>query len=235
MVEVSNNGSSFASKLLVIFAIIFTVSAVKQICDLKEQNLSLLQQLAFERQKDAALKLAVRDNIPAQRFIQHRFSYVEAGQVEAEGKVDQPTSTWSINLSVLWTSPLITSCDMARLSHILAQEIYAHQEEQVNEVNPWTFENEMETNENIEKKERAVLTNLIQSESSEEANYDSSEESSEDDLALLKISSSEDVALERMIDEDLDYFLSEAAIWDDSEEYNLFGDDSTEADYYNYY
>ena len=52
-VEVSSNynGASFASKLLVILAIIFTVSAVKQICDLKEQNLSLLQQLAFERQK----------------------------------------------------------------------------------------------------------------------------------------------------------------------------------------
>merc|ERR1719470_789539 len=188
MVEVSNNGSTFASKLLVILAIIFTVSAVKQICDLKEQNISLLQQLAFEIQKDAALKLAVRDNIPAQRFIQHRFNSVEAGQVEAEGKVDQPTSTWSINLSVLWTSPLITPCDMARLSHILTQEIYAQHEEHVKEVNPWTVENETETNEVIEKKERAVLTNLIQSESSEEANYDSSQESSEDDLALLKLS-----------------------------------------------
>ena len=58
-VEVSpnNNGSSFASKLLVILAIIFTVSAVKQICDLKEQNLSLLQQLAFERQKVFAITI----------------------------------------------------------------------------------------------------------------------------------------------------------------------------------
>ena len=58
-VEVSsnNNGSSFASKFLVILAIIFTVSAVKQICDLKEQNLSLLQQLAFERQKVFAITI----------------------------------------------------------------------------------------------------------------------------------------------------------------------------------
>ena len=177
----------------------------------------------------------MRDNIPQNRFLGHRFNSAEAEQVEAEGKVGQPTSTWSINLSVLWTSPLITPCDMARLSHILAQEIYAHQEEQENEVNPWTVENEMETNENIEKKERAVLTNLFQSESSEEANYVSSEESSEDDLALLKISSTEDETLYGMIDEDLDYFLSDAATWDDSEEYNLFGDDSTEAEYYNYY
>ena len=185
--------------------------------------------------QDAALKLAVRDNIPAQRFIQHRFNSVEAGQVEAEGKVEQPTSTWSINLSVLWTSPLITPCDMARLSHILAREIYAQQEEQGREVDPWTDDKEMETNENIKKNERTVLTNLLQSESSEEANYDSSEESSEDDLALLKISPAKDDALDMMTDEDLDYFLSDAAVWDDSEEYNLLGDDSAEADYYNYY
>ena len=183
--------------------------------------------------QDAALKLAVRDNIPAQRFIQHRFNSVEAGQVEAEGKVDQPTSNWSINLSVLWTSPLITPCDMARLSHILAQEIYATQEEQMDEVNPWTDEKEIE-NENIGKKEGAVQTNLFQSESSEEANHDSSEESAEDDLPFLKISSAEN-SLDRMVNEDLDYFLSDAAAWDDSEEYDLFGDDSAEADYYNYY
>ena len=56
-VSPSNNGSSFAYKLLVILTIIFTVSAVKQICDLKEQNLSLLQQLAFERQKVFAITI----------------------------------------------------------------------------------------------------------------------------------------------------------------------------------
>ena len=184
--------------------------------------------------QDAALKLAVRDNIPAHRFIQHRFNSVEAGQVEAEGKVDQPSSTWSINLSVLWTSPLITPCDMARLSHILAQEIYATQEEQMDEVNPWTDEKEIE-NENIGKKEGAVQTNLFQSESSEEANHDSSEELAEADLPFLKISSAENDALDRIMNEDLDYFLSDAAVWDDSEEYSLFGDDSAEADYYNYY
>ena len=93
----------------------------------------------------------------------------------------------------------------------------------------------METNENIGKKGRSVHTNLLQSESSEEANYDYQKESSEDDLALLKISSAEDDVLDTLIDEDLDYFLSDATIWDDSEEYNLLGDDSAEADYYNYY
>ena len=185
--------------------------------------------------QDAALKLAVRDNIPAQRFIQHRFNSVEAGQVEAEGKVDPPSPTWSINLSLLWTSPLITPCDMARLSHILAQEIYAHQEEQMSAVNPWTDEKEIETKESIGMKEGAVLTNVFQSESSEEANYDSSEEPVKDDLSFLKLSSAGDDALDRMMNEDLDYFLSDAAAGDDSEEYDLFGDDSAEADYYNYY
>ena len=45
------SSSSLASTLLVILSIIFAVSALKQICDLREQNLSLMQQLAFERQK----------------------------------------------------------------------------------------------------------------------------------------------------------------------------------------
>jgi hypothetical protein len=52
-VEISpkRTGTSFATTLMVILSIIFTVSAVKQICDLKEQNIRLMQQLAFERQK----------------------------------------------------------------------------------------------------------------------------------------------------------------------------------------
>ena len=105
----------------------------------------------------------------------------------------------------------------------------------MSEVNPWTDEKEIETKESIGMKEGAVLTNVFQSESSEEANYDSSEESVKDDLSFLKISSAEDDALDRMMNEDLDYFLSDAAAGDDSEEYDLFGDDSAEADYYNYY
>merc|ERR1712002_735360 len=119
-----------ASTLLVILSIIFAVSALKQICDLREQNLSLMQQLAFERQKDAALKFAVRDNIPADKFMQHRFSSAETEKVEAEGKLKEPRSSWSINLSVLWTSPSITPCDMSRLAQVLAQEIYQVQEDQ---------------------------------------------------------------------------------------------------------
>merc|ERR1739838_64794 len=135
--------------LMVILAIIFSLTAIKQICDLKEQNIRLMKQLAFERQKDAALKLAVRDNIPASKFIQQRFNSVETGLMEAEGKLDQPNSGWSINLSVLWTSPIITPCDMARLSHILAEEIYAHQEEMLEQTNSLNDINEVDMEEEI--------------------------------------------------------------------------------------
>merc|ERR1711892_1592595 len=220
----------------------FTIVAVKQICDLKEQNLSLMQQLAYERQKDAALKFAVRDNIPADRFMQHRFNSAEAGQVEAEGRVEQPSSTWSINLSVLWTSPTITPCDMARLSHVLVQEIYAMKGVQEERMKPWTDNEEIETKDTKEKQDEPK--NLIQSgvndkdrsfeDSSEESIEDSSEEPIEDDLAFLK--ASENSVLDSLMNEELDYFLSDAAIWDDSEEYDLFADtDSAEQDYYNYY
>lgn len=70
--QTHRSARSFSTFVLVVFGILFSLSAVKKICDLKEQNISLMQQLAFERQKDAALKLAVRDNIPADKFIQHR-------------------------------------------------------------------------------------------------------------------------------------------------------------------
>merc|ERR1712098_755706 len=63
-------------------------------------------------------------------FMQHRFNSEEAAKVEAEGIVEEPRSTWSINLSVLWTSPTITPCDMSRLARVLAEEIYQVQEEQ---------------------------------------------------------------------------------------------------------
>merc|ERR1712112_799627 len=145
------SSSSLASTLLVILSIIFAVSALKQICDLREQNLSLMQQLAFERQKDAALKLAVR--------------------VEAEGKIEQPRSTWSINLSVLWTSPTITPCEMSRLAQVLAREIYQVQEEQEK---AW----EQEETEEQNMREESKLSYLPQSGKIEE-NEDLSDESVE--------------------------------------------------------
>merc|ERR1711970_381908 len=180
--EVSSkrSSSSIASTFLVILSIIFAVSALKQICDLREQNLSLMQQLAYERRKDAALKFAVRDNIPADKFMQHRFSSAENEKVEAEGNLEEPRSSWSINLSVLWTSPSITPCDMSRLAQVLAQEIYQVQEEQ-GQLQDRAKEDKMKK----ESVDQLKLTTRIQSNEKEEKNdpneiYDSLENSSEE-------------------------------------------------------
>merc|ERR1712224_609902 len=232
----NRSSSSIASTLLVILSFIFAVSALKQICDLREQNLSLMQQLAYERQKDAALKLAVRDNIPENRFMQHRFKSEEAEKVKAEGIVEEPKSSWSINLSVLWTSPTITPCDMSRLARVLAEEIYQAQEEQGKK---W----EEETEEEFERNEFDLLR-MVQS--GEDENLKSSDEESsdekhseEDEENLIK-EDLKKLALIQPEDEDaaldtLDYFLRNSDIWDDSEEYDLLGTDSAEEDYYNYY
>lgn len=110
---------------MILLSIIFAILAIKKICDLKEENIMLLKALSLERQKDSVLKLAVRDNIPASRFLGHRFTEAEAAVVEGDSKLDsQQGSSWTINLSVLWSSPEITVCDMRLLSHILAEEIY---------------------------------------------------------------------------------------------------------------
>merc|ERR1711970_473438 len=97
-VSPKRSSSSLASSLLVILSIIFAVSALKQICDLREQNLSLMQQLAFERQKDAALKLAVRENVPEDKFMQHVYSPADAGRVEDEGKTWEQKKTKEENM-----------------------------------------------------------------------------------------------------------------------------------------
>eukprot|EP00092_Neocalanus_flemingeri_P012768 GFUD01013759.1.p1 GENE.GFUD01013759.1~~GFUD01013759.1.p1 ORF type:complete len:289 (+),score=100.11 GFUD01013759.1:69-869(+) len=223
-----NSVGSFSATLLVILAIFFTLTTVKQICDLKEQNFRLMQQLVFERQKDAALKLAVRDNIPENKFIQHRFNSVEASLVEAEGKLDQPSSTWSINLSVLWTSPMITPCDMARLSHILAEEIYAHQEERTNQMNPWSDENEIEAEEIIGIKKDLGLPSLFKTETEETNEYrnkdsfidsseewNSSEELTADESSFLQINSDDYKDLNQadtMTSDELEYFWNEAVL-----------------------
>merc|ERR1739838_254073 len=177
--------------LMVILAIIFSLTAIKQICDLKEQNIRLMKQLAFERQKDAALKLAVRDNIPAVKFIQQRFNSVETDLVEAEGKVDQPNTGWSINLSVLWTSPIITPCDMARLSHILAEEIYAHQEEMLEQTNSLNDINEVDMEEEIGNEEIAIANFLKSANIFEPNEYENKESSEENDLSEENDSSEE--------------------------------------------
>jgi len=267
-VSPKRSSSSLASTLLVILSIIFAVSALKQICDLREQNLSLMQQLAFERQKDAALKLAVRENVPEDKFMQHVYSPADAGRVEDEGKIEQPRSTWSINLSVLWTSPTITPCDMSRLAHVLAREIYQVQEDQGKswrqektdeelsnllqfdkiEADEDVFGDSVESKEESSEEskvnitELSTLLNLVQSRESAESEKESSDESEENitkeisDLLNL-IQSDYDLLHESFEDKDttVDYYLSNPAIYDEYEEYDLLGTDSAEEDYYNYY
>merc|ERR1739844_526626 len=155
----SQSGLSLTSLALTILALVFTLTSVKKICDLKEQNARLIQQLALERQKDAALKLAIRDNIPEKRFIQHRFNSKEVNEVEFETNLDEPKSSWSINLSVLWTSPKITPCDMVLLSHILAEEIYSNQNKQLKQRKSWNEETAVE--EQIVKDDKSDIMNFL--------------------------------------------------------------------------
>jgi len=165
--------------ILVLLSCLFAILTVKKICDLNEQNIWLRQQLSIERQKDSALKLAVRDNIPSARFLGHRFTKEELELVEAESRLQPlPTSTWTINLSVLWTSPDITPCDMHQLSHVLADEIYNRVEAREQLAAAWE-EKEEEEEEMKENDQAEFLLREWADLKGEE--YGSSEESSNEE------------------------------------------------------
>jgi len=101
------------------------LATVKRLCDYKEENFRLLQELAFERQKDALLKQTVKSNVPEARFA--LLSKVPVVDFDVEVPGGGVSRGWfSVNLMVLWRSPTITPCDMARLSHQLSMEIYQH-------------------------------------------------------------------------------------------------------------
>jgi len=157
--------------ILVLLSCLFAILTVKKICDLNEQNMWLRQQLTIERQKDSALKLAVRD-----KFLGHRFTQAEVELVKEESRLQAvPVSSWTINLSVLWASPDITPCDMHKLSHVLADEIYNRVEarEQLAAAAAWQ-EEEMGENEEAE----FLLSEWADLEGGE---YESSEESSSEE------------------------------------------------------
>merc|ERR1712004_935169 len=156
---------------LVLLSCLFAILTVKKICDLNEQNLFLRQQLALERQKDSALKMAVRDNIPSARFLGHRFTKAQVELLESETQLPMPVSSWTINLSILWASDEITPCDMHQLSHLLADEIYNTMEAK-EEVEEWLGKEE-------EKYEEKSL--LSEWGDSEEDRYSSSEETSSEE------------------------------------------------------
>jgi len=182
---------------LVFLSILFAIVSVKKICDLKEENLRLLQQLAIERQKDSVLKLAVRDNISPTRFLGHQFSDAEVAEVRGQSKPETQPGSWTINLMVLWSSPEVSVCDMRRLSHILAQEIYSKGSEEQKEARiPWT---ELAENSNKD----------LEPESEETEDSAESEESDESDELLDEPNVSsrdvEDVLLKVLHEMDADY------------------------------
>merc|ERR1712080_113584 len=166
--------------ILVLLSCLFAILTVKKICDLNEQNIWLRQQLVIERQKDSALELAVRDNIPSARFLGHRFTKAEVELVEKESRLQAlPTSTWTINLSVLWASPDITPCDMHQLSHVLAAEIYNRVEAREQLAAAWDEEEEEEEEEEEMMEEAEFLLSEWADLKSED--YGSSEENSNEE------------------------------------------------------
>eukprot|EP00092_Neocalanus_flemingeri_P051293 GFUD01059614.1.p1 GENE.GFUD01059614.1~~GFUD01059614.1.p1 ORF type:complete len:114 (-),score=36.47 GFUD01059614.1:48-353(-) len=101
---------------------------------------------------------------------------------------------------------------MARLSHILAEEIYAHQEERLNQINPWSDVNEIEE-------------------------WSSSEELTAEEYSFLQMNSDDDKDLNQantMTSKELEYFWN-AEVLNDSEEFELFGYDLPEMEYYRDY
>jgi len=112
--------------LLLIMAVLFSVFTIKEICDLKQQNIELMQMLALERQKDAALKLTVRDNIQPDRFMQG-YTPEDVATIEEEGTekhIQTSPTGWRINWRVFWSPPSVKPCTFIRLSKILADEVY---------------------------------------------------------------------------------------------------------------
>merc|ERR1719481_1505780 len=108
-------------------AVLFSFFTIKEICDLKQENIVLRQMLALERQKDAALKLAVKDSIPQSSFLTS-YTPEDEAEVEAEGQEDHiqtPPRGWGMNLLILWRQPSPRPpCSMLRLAQMLGQEIY---------------------------------------------------------------------------------------------------------------
>ena len=123
--------------------------------------------------------------MPMSRFLGHQFTKAEVELVEEESRVQAvPVSTWTINLSVLWASPDITPCDMHKLSHVLADEIYNRVEasEQLAAAAAWQEEEEEEGMEEEEMGENEQAEFLLSEWADLEGEeYESSEESSNEE------------------------------------------------------
>jgi len=100
---------------------------LKQVCNLKQENIFLRRQLELEAQKDAILKQVVMDAaVTEQMFLRTGYNMNKELNVIYSAPVKDPSNWLDINLSLLWTSPEITHCDMANVARMLFQEMYKH-------------------------------------------------------------------------------------------------------------
>merc|ERR1739844_132188 len=88
-----------------------------------EENFTLKEELAMERQKVYVLKEKVRANIAEKTFVEMPDLPPMGLDLEFSGS---KRGWFYVNLQVLWTSPHISVCDMHNLSLFLAREIYHH-------------------------------------------------------------------------------------------------------------
>lgn len=87
----------------------------------------LRRQLELESQKDAILKQVVMDAaVSEETFMRTGFKMNNDLNVIYTAPIQDPSNLLDINLSLLWSSPEITRCDMAMVARMLFQEIYKH-------------------------------------------------------------------------------------------------------------
>ena len=101
---------------------------MKQVCDLRAENLRLNTMLELETQKDAVLKQVVKESVPEQMFMRSG-QQVKSMDVVISAPVKEPGNWIDVDLTLLWSSPRITHCDMRSVVRMLFSEIYRHGEE----------------------------------------------------------------------------------------------------------
>ena len=101
---------------------------LKQVCDLKQENLMLRRQLELESQKDAILKQVVMDAAVSEQSFMRTGARMNTRDLNViySAPIQEPSNWLDINVSLLWSSPEITRCDMAMVARMLFQEIYKH-------------------------------------------------------------------------------------------------------------
>merc|ERR1711973_108168 len=123
--------SSRCRGLSIFLFLLLTVSfmaTLKKLCDYKELNIRLMQELALERSKDSILKEAVRASVPEEKFALISSNPNLDIQMPEE---EQPRGLFEVNLMVLWSSPPIyNACndDLVRITNQLVFEIYRKKE-----------------------------------------------------------------------------------------------------------